>query len=520
MDADAEQDGLAELQAEVEADPAVHAAYDDANRRTAMLASMQRIRREARMSQQEVATLMQTSQSAVSDIESGRADPRLRTLQRYARAIKRRLDIAMVDEALPAYEEGTANELWRLVEEKALSPLLTGLSTPTEGGGRTVEALAEEYAHLPPEIVRAILSSLTEKGWVSALYDGQDEVFTLKADAGYVIGVTLHRDNVVGALLDLRRQVIDMHTMPLRDSTRTAVIQTTVEVIRRLYRADHEILGVGVILAGVVETDTGTVRFAPDLRSEQDRWRNVELRGDLESAVEKIDPALLVAVENDANALALREYLLCGEPYVAAVLVSESGAGIGMGSVVEGHVVYGKESSAGEGGHVIVDPNGAECRSGTGHAGCLETVASPRGILERLGIRADSARRVTEGLAVANDRIGRGDKEAAAAFRAAGEAVGGFLAVTMIAQDPTRVAIYGHPALVGDEDPSAECFRVGVEAGLKGGVAKAESFPSRLQWCSLDDRTEVEAAGAAAMQHFLYRPGHWQHTALVSRALR
>ena len=56
-------------------------------------------------------------------------------------------------------------------------------------------------------------------------------------------------------------------------------------------------------------------------------------------------------------------------------------------------------------------------------------------------------------------------------------------------------------------------------AGVKGGVAKEESFRSRLHWYPLDDDTEAEAAGAAAMQHFLYRPGHWQHAALVARAL-
>src|SRR4051812_15593134 len=94
---------LDDLEAEAESDPVIRAAYEDASRRTAALASMQRIRQGEGLSQQDVAAAMQTTQSAVSDVESGRVEPRVRTLQRYARAVNRRLEVAMVDPDLPAY---------------------------------------------------------------------------------------------------------------------------------------------------------------------------------------------------------------------------------------------------------------------------------------------------------------------------------------------------------------------------------------------------------------------------------
>jgi transcriptional regulator with XRE-family HTH domain len=43
------------------------------------------------MTQHELASLMGTTQSAVSDFESGRHDPRLSTLDRWARALGLRL---------------------------------------------------------------------------------------------------------------------------------------------------------------------------------------------------------------------------------------------------------------------------------------------------------------------------------------------------------------------------------------------------------------------------------------------
>ena len=49
-------------------------------------------RRSAGLSQTEVAARMGTSQSAVARIESGDADVRLSTLERYAAALDRKLD--------------------------------------------------------------------------------------------------------------------------------------------------------------------------------------------------------------------------------------------------------------------------------------------------------------------------------------------------------------------------------------------------------------------------------------------
>jgi transcriptional regulator with XRE-family HTH domain len=53
-------------------------------------------RREAGLSQTEVAARMHTSQSAVARLEAGGADVRLSTLQRYADALGHRLQFGVV----------------------------------------------------------------------------------------------------------------------------------------------------------------------------------------------------------------------------------------------------------------------------------------------------------------------------------------------------------------------------------------------------------------------------------------
>lgn len=66
-----------------------------AERRRGMLADLVAERRAAGLSQTEVAARMGTSQSAVARLETGGVDVRLSTLERYADAVHRRLELRL-----------------------------------------------------------------------------------------------------------------------------------------------------------------------------------------------------------------------------------------------------------------------------------------------------------------------------------------------------------------------------------------------------------------------------------------
>lgn len=87
-----ELDDLDELLNEELRVPEFAAAYKDATAREEMLRDLLEARRAAGLTQIEVAERMGTTQSAVSELEGGVGDPRLTTLQRYARAVGRRLE--------------------------------------------------------------------------------------------------------------------------------------------------------------------------------------------------------------------------------------------------------------------------------------------------------------------------------------------------------------------------------------------------------------------------------------------
>jgi predicted NBD/HSP70 family sugar kinase len=120
----------------------------------------------------------------------------------------------------------------------------------------------------------------------------------------------------------------------------------------------------GVSLPGRVDR-TGRLVFAPNLG-----WASVNIQELLEAAVK-----LPVVAENAANACALAELWFGQHPehlrHLIAVTVSE---GIGVGLLVNGQLVHGGDSLAGEFGHVTLDETGPPCPCGK--TGCWERYAS------------------------------------------------------------------------------------------------------------------------------------------------
>jgi transcriptional regulator with XRE-family HTH domain len=72
-------------------DPQVVAAREDATELVNLIESLTSIRRDLGIRQVDIADRMGTTQSAVSDIERLGGDPRLTTIQRYARALGARV---------------------------------------------------------------------------------------------------------------------------------------------------------------------------------------------------------------------------------------------------------------------------------------------------------------------------------------------------------------------------------------------------------------------------------------------
>lgn len=172
---------------------------------------------------------------------------------------------------------------------------------------------------------------------------------------------------VDGALAATCREPIGMPGTP------DVVIPRAVDLIAKL-ATDHDsvIRAIGISIGGPLDHVDGVVLNFPHLPG----WRNIPLRSMLSELLDA--PAFL---DNDANLGALAEHRLGaarGLPDMVYVTIS---SGIGGGVIIDGRLLHGVGSGAGEIGHVTVAPDGPICPCG--NRGCLEIMASGRSIARR-----------------------------------------------------------------------------------------------------------------------------------------
>lgn len=151
-----------------------------------------------------------------------------------------------------------------------------------------------------------------------------------------------------------------------------AIEKLLVDAIRSIQdKAEVPLLGIGIGVAGQVDSDTGSVLFAPNLK-----WKNVPLRADLEEALK-----LPVRVINDARALTMGEWQYGAGKGFQDIVCIFIGTGIGGGVVSKGILMCGCSNTFGEVGHMTIDFNGPLCTCGK--RGCLEAFCGGWGIAAR-----------------------------------------------------------------------------------------------------------------------------------------
>lgn len=197
---------------------------------------------------------------------------------------------------------------------------------------------------------------------------------------------------------------------------------------------------------------------------------------------------LKCCVDNDANAGALGEFRYGAGRGSESILYVTISTGIGGGMVCRGRVYRGKDSLAGEVGHIPVSDAGALCSCGA--RGCLETICSGTAIgLQGRGL----ARREPDVMPVTIE-LSSGDPElitAEAVFRAAGEGERGALFIVReAARALARVLLVGIRILNPDK------IILGGGVALAGRVLldPVHEFLDEFSAPMLDHSTEVVLA--------------------------
>jgi glucokinase len=131
------------------------------------------------------------------------------------------------------------------------------------------------------------------------------------------------------------------------------------------------VAGLGIGCPGPLDLEAGVVLEPFNLA-----WRDFPLRERLSAAV-----GLPAYLDNDANCATWGEYWQGAGRGVRSLVGVTLGTGIGGGVILDGRLVHGASSTAGEIGHMTIDLEGRPCKCG--NRGCLEAYASGPNIAAR-----------------------------------------------------------------------------------------------------------------------------------------
>ncbi len=309
-------------------------------------------------------------------------------------------------------------------------------------GGLTQVELAEATG-LSTATVSTIVKELTGAGVVEthpASRSGRRaQMVTLARRLGVVGAVQFGQRHLTVALGDPTREILAEQRMPLPvdhrvDTGLDRAALLVVELLERVGAGVDELLSVGVALPAPVDEDTGMISVPGVLRG----WDGIHVGQVLAKRL-----ARPVVVDNDANLAALAEHELGATRSHRDSIFVRVSHGTGAGIVLGGRLHRGYAGTAGEIGHVQVDPTGPICRCG--NRGCLETVVGSAALLALV--------RTSHGELTLRDLVQGaldGDPGCRRVVADAGDRVGSVVAALATTLNPRAIVVGGELAETGD----------------------------------------------------------------------
>lgn len=255
----------------------------------------------------------------------------------------------------------------------------------------------------------------------------------------FIIGIDLGGTNFKIALLDRFCRILYKNSFPTDTSSGpNGLIEAIVGMIGHVLEHDRvtrsSVQGVGLGLPGPIDFDRGIVHFFPNIPG----WKNVPLRTIIEKKTR-----MRVAVDNDANVMALAEYSLGAAKGSRNAVCLTLGTGVGGGLILDGKLYRGSSYAAGEIGHMPLNERGPSCNCGG--RGCLESYIGNRRIMQQ--VRKAFGRDIP--LEEVSAMAYRGNKKAAALWDSVAGHLGVALASVVNLLNPDCIVIGGGVANAG-----------------------------------------------------------------------
>lgn len=169
---------------------------------------------------------------------------------------------------------------------------------------------------------------------------------------------------VNGILID--KEIVYDHTSKNEEEVIKEISLLVKQLINRNKINENKLLGIGIGFPGHIRYKEGITIKSSNLKG----FKNYPLKKSLQRYF-----SIPVLTDNDANAQAFAEYKYgAGKGYNSIIFVTIS-SGVGAGIIINGKIYHGITGTAGEFGHMIVNPYGT-IQCGCGNYGCLWTYVS------------------------------------------------------------------------------------------------------------------------------------------------
>jgi len=292
-----------------------------------------------------------------------------------------------------------------------------------------------------------------------------------------VCAVDLGGTNLRAAVVDSEGRLHDHHKRPTPTTEKPEEIAVAIAAAVRecesaAAKRGARIDAISVVVPGSVQVGTGEVMNAPNIPS---------LIGyDLGAALETL-LGRSVLLENDANAAAMGEMWQGAARDCRTIICLTLGTGVGGGIIVDGKLWRGPDGTAGEVGHMTVEPfGGVRCKCG--NIGCLEVYASGTAIVrmtrETLGLSGDSVLGSVVSADLSAEKVFRaaadGDELALRIFQTVGRYLGVAMANVVNIFNPEMIVIGGGVSAAWD------LFAPTAQAGVM-----KRAFPVPAQRCRI-----------------------------------
>jgi len=371
--------------------------------------------------------------------------------------------------------------------------------------GPSRDALSAQLA-MSKTRANALVAGLIEQGWLDevgprASSGGRRaETLQLHRGLGVLLGVDLGATSVEVAVLSPELQVLARHGEAIDVRVGPGLVLSRMRALMREVLASagakaKQVIGIGIGVPGPVDFAQGHLVEPPLMP----RWDSYSIRDDL-----RADYAAPVWVDNDVNLMALGE-LWRLKRSLTNFLVIKVGTGIGCGVVCHGEVYRGANGSAGDVGHICVDPDGPRCHCG--NLGCVEIMAAGPAIARQATEAAQTgaspmlAERLAQQGELTPEDVGlasrAGDAASNTIVQGAGTTIGRMLASVVNFFNPSHVFVGGGVTRIGP------LFLASLRQSVYQRSLALSTRHLEIQYTPLGDQSGLIGAGVLAMQETL-----------------